>query len=258
MCVPDVEEKMLELKNIGVVIKDGNEETEILKDISLTVNDGELVVLTGPNGGGKTTLAKVIMGLVSPASGSIYYNGNDITGLDITSRARAGVCYGFQQPPRFKGLTVRDLLTIATGGGVLPKGDACRYLTQVGLCANDYLDREMDSSLSGGEIKRIEIATVLARAGAPGGIGLMIFDEPEAGIDLWSFSRLIETFGTLHADHTASMIIISHQERIIRIADRVAVISGGRVSQIGSAEEVFPSIIADTVDSCPVIGRREH
>ena len=218
---------MLELKNICYTVStpETGEQT-ILKDISVTIPDGKLIVFTGPNGGGKTTLAKVIMGLVTPTSGQILWNGEDITALDITARAKRGISYGFQQPPRFKGITVRDLLT------------------------NDYLDREVDVSLSGGEVKRIEIATLLARHSA-----LMIFDEPEAGIDLWSFARLTETFEQLHREHTASMIIISHQERIIQLADEIIVVGGGEIRHRGTTEEVFPLIMADTLGSCPVLNR---
>ena len=176
---------MLELKHISYSVREADETLGILKDISLTVDDHKLVVFTGPNGGGKTTLAKVIMGLVTPTGGQILFNGQDITHLGITERARLGISYGFQQPPRFKGITVRNLLTIASGDANLSKDKCCKYLTQVGLCANDYLDREVDVSLSGGEVKRIEIATLLAR-----GSELMIFDEPEAGIDLWSLSLI--------------------------------------------------------------------
>ena len=198
---------MLELKNICYTVStpETGEQT-ILKDISVTIPDGKLIVFTGPNGGGKTTLAK--------------------------------------------GITVRDLLTIASGDSKLSKDKCCRYLTQVGLCANDYLDREVDVSLSGGEVKRIEIATLLARHSA-----LMIFDEPEAGIDLWSFARLTETFEQLHREHTASMIIISHQERIIQLADEIIVVGGGEIRHRGTTEEVFPLIMADTLGSCPVLNR---
>ncbi len=243
---------MLELKHISYVVHDAGTEQTILNDVSVTIPDGKLVVFTGPNGGGKTTLAKVIMGLVTPTGGEILYNGRDITHLDITERARLGISYGFQQPPRFKGITVRDLLTIASGDQALSKDKCCHYLTQVGLCANDYLDREVDVSLSGGEVKRIEIATLLAR-----GSELMIFDEPEAGIDLWSFARLTETFEDIHRTHSATMIIISHQERIIRLADEIIVVGGGTLQYRGSAEEVFPKIMADTLGSCPVLTRKE-
>jgi len=243
---------MLELKHISYQVSDAGAEQTILNDVSVTIPDGELVVFTGPNGGGKTTLAKIIMGLVTPTSGEIIYNGKDITGLDITERARLGISYGFQQPPRFKGITVRDLLTIASGDDKLSKDKCCRYLTQVGLCANDYLDREVDTSLSGGEVKRIEIASLLAR-----GSEFMIFDEPEAGIDLWSFARLTETFEDIHRTHSATMIIISHQERIIRLADEIIVVGGGELQYRGSAEEVFPKIMADTMGSCPVLTRKE-
>ncbi|MBQ8263273.1 MAG: ATP-binding cassette domain-containing protein [Clostridia bacterium] len=239
---------MLELKNISFSVSTPEGRNDIIKDISLTIEDGKLVVLTGPNGGGKTTLAKIIMGLVTPTSGKIIWNGEDVTGLSITDRAKKGISYGFQQPPRFKGIKVRDLLSIASGKRILPKTEACSYLTQVGLCANDYLDRDVDTSLSGGEVKRIEIATILARQS-----GLMILDEPEAGIDLWSFSKLTETFSQIHEKRDSTMIIISHQERIIGLADEIVVISGGRISKRGSTEDIFPTILADTYGCCPAL-----
>ena len=241
---------MLELKHISYSVREADETLGILKDISLTVDDHKLVVFTGPNGGGKTTLAKIIMGLVAPTEGQILWNGQDVTHMTITERAKLGISYGFQQPPRFKGITVRDLLTIASGDDKLSKDKCCQYLTKVGLCANDYLDREVDVSLSGGEVKRIEIATLLAR-----GSELMIFDEPEAGIDLWSFARLTETFEQLRRQETATMIIISHQERIIQLADEIVVVGGGELMHRGSTKEIFPLIMADTLGSCPVLNK---
>ena len=239
---------MLELKHISYSVREADETLGILKDISLTVDDHKLVVFTGPNGGGKTTLAKIIMGLVTPTEGQILWNGQDVTHMTITERARLGISYGFQQPPRFKGITVHDLLLLAAGKEKLTKDQCCQYLTRVGLCANDYLEREVDVSLSGGEVKRIEIATILAR-----GSQLMIFDEPEAGIDLWSFARLTETFEQIHAAGTATMIIISHQERIISLADEVIVVGDGELRHRGTPEEILPQILSDTLSGCPVL-----
>ena len=238
---------MLELKNLCYAVPSEAEGThEIIDDVSLTLPDGELLVLTGPNGGGKTTLAKLVMGLAAPTAGRILWNGEDVTALSVTERARRGVSYGFQQPPRFKGIRVRDLLGIASGKKLLKRAEACEYLTQVGLCAADYIDREVDASLSGGEVKRIEIATVLARES-----GLAILDEPEAGIDLWSFSRLTETFRALHEKRERSMIIISHQERIIALADEVAIVDHGRIAKRGSVGQVFPKLAGGLDTACP-------
>ena len=244
---------MLELKNISYRVSTPEGEADILRHIDLVIPDHKLVVFTGPNGGGKTTLAKIIMGLATPTEGQILWNGQDVTHLSITQRARLGISYGFQQPPRFKGLTVRDLLTIASGDQKLTKDKCCQYLTRVGLCANDYLDREVDVSLSGGEVKRIEIASILARNSQ-----LMIFDEPEAGIDLWSFARLTETFEQIHRQGSATMIIISHQERIISLADEVIVVGDGAIRRRGSAEEILPQILSDTLGNCPVLSKEVH
>ncbi len=239
---------MLELQNLTYTV-DGHEgKADILNGISLTIPDKKLIVLTGPNGGGKTTLAKTIMGLVTPTTGRILWNGKDITEKSITDRAKMGIAYGFQQPPRFKGIRVKDLLSIASGKRLLRKGEACEYLTRVGLCATDYLDREVDASLSGGEVKRIEIATILARHP-----DLMILDEPEAGIDLWSFARLTETFGEIRQREECTMIIISHQERIISLADEILVVDHGTIVQQGGRDEVFSAIAASTKGACPVL-----
>lgn len=223
---------MLELKNISFSA-DGK---QILKNINLVIDDAKFVVITGPNGGGKSTLAKVIAGIITPDSGQILLDGQDITDWSITDRARAGVSFAFQQPVRFKGVTVKDLITLASGKDI-SKAAACDYLAQVGLCAKDYIDREVNASLSGGELKRIEIATVMARK-----TKLTLFDEPEAGIDLWSFKNLIDVFEKMHDEIQASIMIISHQERILNIADQVVVISNGEIAQIGTKEEVLPGL----------------
>ena len=236
---------MLELKGLSYQVEDNGGQTDILRGIDLTIPDNKFVVITGPNGGGKTTLAKAIMGLVKTTGGQIIWNGTDITGLSITERAKLGISYGFQQPPRFKGLKVRDLLELASGNKKLTRDECCSYLNRVGLCAADYVDREVDTSLSGGEVKRIEIATILARPG-----GLLIFDEPEAGIDLWSFAKLTETFRMLHGRGENTIIVISHQERIIDLADEIVMISGGKVVRQGPKQEIRPHILADTGGMC--------
>ena len=238
---------MLELKNLCLSADDEQGKVDILKDVSLTVADGEFLVITGPNGGGKTTLAKAVMGLARPTAGQIFWSGEDVTNRSITERARRGISYGFQQPPRFKGLKVRDLLTVAAGKN-LGHDEACAYLTKVGLCARDYLERDVDTSLSGGEVKRIEIASILAKNAE-----LMLFDEPEAGIDLWSFARLTETFRQLHDEGGHTIVIISHQERIIRLADEIVLIADGKVAGRGSVEEIYPQILADTVTGCNML-----
>ena len=229
---------MLELKDLSFTVDVKEGKTDILNHIDLEIQDKSFIVITGPNGGGKTTLAKAIMGIVAPTGGQIIWNGTDITGLSVDARARMGISYGFQQPPRFKGMKVKDLLSIASGKN-LSHSEACSYLTRVGLCARDYIERDVNTSLSGGEVKRIEIATILARRAE-----LMIFDEPEAGIDLWSFSNLIKVFEHLHEKINGSIIIISHQERILNIADRVIVLADGQVKQDGKREQILPELLA--------------
>lgn len=238
---------MLTLKNLSLTAADAQGRADIVKNVSLDVEDGKFLVITGPNGGGKTTLAKLIMGLATPTGGQIFLDGEDITGLSITDRAKRGISYSFQQPPRFKGMKVSDLLTIAAGKA-LSHDEACSYLTQVGLCARDYLNRDVDTSLSGGEVKRIEIATLLAKNSQ-----LMIFDEPEAGIDLWSFARLTETFRDLHEKGRHTIIIISHQERIIRLADEIILIANGEIAGRGTADELYPKLLSQTVAGCNLL-----
>lgn len=236
---------MLEIKDLSYQVDEADRTLDILQGVTLTVPDNRFVVVTGPNGGGKTTLAKAVMGILQPTGGQIVWNGHDVTHMTVTERARLGISYGFQQPPRFKGLRVRDLLSLAAGRGELTHDEGCQYLTRVGLCANDYIDREVDASLSGGEVKRIEIATILARKS-----GLMIFDEPEAGIDLWSFARLTETFREIHDQRSATLIVISHQERIIDLADEIVMVSGGKIAEQGPKDEIFPKILSNTISGC--------
>ena len=238
---------MLTLKNLSLTAADAQGRADIVKNVSLDVEDGKFLVITGPNGGGKTTLAKLIMGLATPTGGQIFLDGEDITGLSITDRAKRGISYSFQQPPRFKGMKVSDLLTIAAGKA-LSHDEACSYLTQVGLCARDYLNRDVDTSLSGGEVKRIEIATLLAKNSR-----LMIFDEPEAGIDLWSFARLTETFRELHEKGGRTILIISHQERIIRLTDEIVLLANGEIAGRGTADELYPRLLSQTVAGCNLL-----
>lgn len=236
---------MLELRNVNFQVSDEKDDKEILKNVSLTI-DERFVAITGPNGGGKSTLAKIIAGIVKPTSGQILLDGEDITDLSITERAKKGVSFAFQQPVRFKGLTVKDLITLASGKDI-SIAQACSYLSEVGLCAKDYIDREVNASLSGGELKRIEIAMIIAR-----GTKLSIFDEPEAGIDLWSFNNLIQVFENMHRKINGSILIISHQERILNIADKIIVIADGEVSTIGTKEEVLPKLLG-TSEACATL-----
>ena len=231
---------MLELKNLvfEVPVKEGSSETRrIIDDLSLSIPNDTFTVITGPNGGGKSTLAKIIMGIESPTSGRIILDGQDITDMSITERAKSGIGYGFQQPARFKGMKVKKLLEIAAGKK-LPMLSCNEYLSKVGLCSADWLTREVDKNLSGGEVKRIEIATMLARDPK-----LAIYDEPEAGIDLWSFDRLTETFRSIHdAGNGRSIIIISHQERIIRLADSIVLLQDGKIKATGKPDEIMPEL----------------
>lgn len=227
---------MLELRNICYEVDVENETKEILKNVSLTI-DEHFVAITGPNGGGKSTLAKMIAGIIQPTSGQILLDGEDITNLNITERAKKGISFAFQQPVHFKGLTVKDLISIAAGK-TMSVTDICNILSEVGLCARDYIDREINSSLSGGELKRIEIAMILAR-----GTKLSIFDEPEAGIDLWSFNSLIKVFEKMRDEIQGTILIISHQEKILNIADKIVVIANGEIEKIGSREEILPTLL---------------
>ncbi len=233
---------MLQLKDIcfsAPITDNSNKSKEILKNVNITIEDGKFVVITGPNGSGKSTLAKIIMGIVKPTSGKIIFNGTDITNLNINDRAKLGIGFAFQQPVKFKGLTVKDLIEISAGNKI-DIGEACKYLSDVGLCAREYINRELDDKLSGGELKRIEIAMLEARNAK-----LSIFDEPEAGIDLWSFNNLIGVFKRMQEkDNNLSTIIISHQERIISIADQVVLLEAGTIKQVGSPDKVLKSVNA--------------
>ena len=236
---------MLELKHISYQVEQNHAEKDILSDINLTLNE-RFIAITGPNGGGKSTLAKVIAGILTPTEGQILLDGEDITALSVTERARKGISFAFQQPVRFKGLTVRDLITLAAGRK-LSVTDACAYLSEVGLCARDYIDREVNASLSGGELKRIEIAMILAR-----GTRLSIFDEPEAGIDLWSFHNLISVFEKMVEHIHGSILIISHQERILNIADRILVLADGQVRADGTRDEILPQVLSQS-EACSAL-----
>jgi len=238
---------MLELRNISFEVPKENGQKEIIRDVSLKIDEHKFVVITGPNGGGKSTLAKLIVGIEKPTSGRIFFNGEDITDKSITERAKMGISFAFQQPVRFKGIHVLDLIRMAAGKN-MSAADACQYLSEVGLCAKDYINREVNASLSGGELKRIEIATILAR-----GTQLSVFDEPEAGIDLWSFKNLIQVFENMQAkNEDGSILIISHQERILNIADEIIVIKDGQIAKHGPKDEILPQLLGTTsaVDMC--------
>lgn len=229
---------MLELKDIVYQVEENNAAKSIIDHLDLTIGDGKFIVITGPNGGGKSTLAKTIMGINHITSGQILFDGEDITEKNITERAKMGISFAFQQPVHFKGIKVIDLLRLATGNKTLSVAKACEYLSKVGLCAKDYINREVNSSLSGGELKRIEIATVLAR-----GTKFSIFDEPEAGIDIWSFQSLIQVFENIRETINGTVLIISHQERILNIADEIVVIENGKVKEHGPKDEILPSLL---------------
>lgn len=234
---------MLELQHISLQVEENGKTKHILQDINLTLDDNKFVVITGPNGSGKSTLAKIIAGIQKPTSGKILFNGKDITECSITERALMGISFAFQQPVRFKGITVKDLIRLAAGTK-LSTASACEYLSEVGLCARDYINREVNASLSGGELKRIEIAMTIARK-----TSLSVFDEPEAGIDLWSFNNLIRVFEKMHQEISGTITIISHQERILNIADEIVLLADGKIVKTGTKEEILPEIL-NTSRSC--------
>ena len=237
---------MLTLENVSFEVQAEKGQKEIIRNMNLTIDDHKFVVITGPNGGGKSTLAKLIAGIEKPTAGRIYFDGTDITEKNITERANMGISFAFQQPVRFKGIQVLDLIRLAAKKRLAPV-DACKYLSEVGLCAKDYINREVNGSLSGGELKRIEIATVLARE-----TKMSVFDEPEAGIDLWSFQNLIQVFERMRQKTDGSILIISHQERILNIADEIVVIADGKITKQGPKDEVLPQLLGTTsaVDAC--------
>lgn len=242
---------MLELRNVSYSVEENNSQKEIIKNINVKINDG-FVAITGPNGGGKSTMAKLIAGIIKPTSGQILFDGVDITDMSITDRAKMGISFAFQQPVRFKGITVKDLITLAAGKKITVT-EACKYLSEVGLCAKEYINREVNASLSGGELKRIEIAMIMAR-----GTKVSVFDEPEAGIDLWSFKNLIQVFENMHEKLGGSIIIISHQERILNIADEIIVLANGEVSAQGKKDDILPGLLYGDVGCKTLLDKMEQ
>ena len=240
---------MLEVRNLTYEVMENGKKVTVVKNISFMVDDGEMLVITGPNGGGKSTVAKLLMGILPATEGEIFLDGKNIMEMSVDERANAGIGYAFQQPPAFKGMTIRRLLNLAAGKE-LPEHTCCDLLSSVGMCAGEYLDREVDATLSGGERKRVEIATVLAKSHK-----VCIFDEPEAGIDLWSFSMLVDEFEKIHQDKKETLLLISHQEKIIRMADRILVIRDGAVNECGNAEEILPVLFGESRE-CTCMNRK--